>query len=617
MLRRAAIICAAFLLAGLAMAQNLNHWENLYTATDPLDGSETLILMLTTGTCLSGPTPVPDDCQRFVTAQDIADFIGAGTDTFLAVEVDGTPVSTAAPTLNFLGVDFVLVESPADTFALTVNSGIARDTELHVAVVLAGTPNYIVVSGPDNQTLTLGLIDLATDVTGALPLTGDVSGAHSANQVDSVQPNSVALSTDTTGNYAAGDAEAGNATSLAADALDAMAEIAAGIKRGPDATDTHLLTTDVAAPGSADCLEMDTDGSVILSGAPCGGGAFDDSGDPIVPNDPTKDLVLGDGVTGLTGKVEIGGDADQPQVVIEGAAVQTDDIFIIRDNAGTEVFRVSASGIVSVAGSSRRVDVGGGGSYRLGPNDIISLDSGRIILRGLDGVQFLLSVDEAGSPIFDFDMNGPANLTASSGDQIFVGLFPDYDQTSTAGGIDFEIDRTETALGSGPQLFTRFRRDGTDQLTINRVGTLRGLAANSAVSVSAGDDAAGNLGALTSFKSATATINSSAGGTLTASNLIPAGAFLMGLTARITTSFGTSTGLTDFDVGDGSDVDRWANSLAITSGTTMDLTNATANASGDFPAAQDVVLTAVGGDFDGDGVVELLAHIIQLTAPTG
>lgn len=86
--------------------------------------------------------------------------------------------------------------------------------------------------------------ETGTILTSATTLAGDVSGTSGATAVDSLQ----------------------------ADALAAVSEIAAAIKRGPDATDTHLLTTDVAAPGAAECLEMDTDGSVILAGAACAGG---------------------------------------------------------------------------------------------------------------------------------------------------------------------------------------------------------------------------------------------------------------------------------------------------------------------------------------------------------
>jgi len=72
-----------------------------------------------------------------------------------------------------------------------------------------------------------------------------------------------------------------------------IAEIDAAIKRGPDATDTHLLTTDVVAPGALTCLQMDTDGSVVLAGAACGaGGAV--ATDAIW--DAKGDLALGTGI---------------------------------------------------------------------------------------------------------------------------------------------------------------------------------------------------------------------------------------------------------------------------------------------------------------------------------
>ena len=50
--------------------------------------------------------------------------------------------------------------------ALSIASTIARDSELHDAVTLAGTPDYITLAG---QIITRGLIDLASDITGVLP----------------------------------------------------------------------------------------------------------------------------------------------------------------------------------------------------------------------------------------------------------------------------------------------------------------------------------------------------------------------------------------------------------------------------------------------------------------
>ena len=102
-----------------------------------------------------------------------------------------------------------------------------------------------------------------------------------------VRDDSIDLGTDTVGGYAASTTEGGGATSLEADAVDAMSEVAAGIKRGPDATDTHILTTDVAAPGTVQCLQMETDGSVTTTGSACGAGGgmsnwviADDDGTP-------------------------------------------------------------------------------------------------------------------------------------------------------------------------------------------------------------------------------------------------------------------------------------------------------------------------------------------------
>lgn len=78
--------------------------------------------------------------------------------------------------------------------------------------------------------------------------------------------------------------------------------------------------------------------------------AFDNLVDPIVQHDTGSDVHFGDGAGTLTGKVEIGGDADQPQLVIECFSTQTDDCFIIQQDDDTEIFSVSEAGDVVVAG---------------------------------------------------------------------------------------------------------------------------------------------------------------------------------------------------------------------------------------------------------------------------
>ncbi len=113
-----------------------------------------------------------------------------------------------------------------------------------------------------------------------------------------------------------------------------------------------------------------------------------------------------------------------------------------------------------------------------------------------------------------------------------------------------------------------------------------------------------------SVRQATTTVSTPSGATATAIGLIPAGSFLVGVTARVTTAV---TGPAGFDIGDGVTVDRWGNSIAVglnTTTTMADYVGATGH--GSFPAANDVVLTSDGVDFTG-GVVRLTVHYMQLS----
>jgi len=106
-------------------------------------------------------------------------------------------------------------------------------------------------------------------------------------------------------------------------------------------------------PLGANGLVLKSDGTDIswqsdATGA--GAGAFSDAGDPAVLNTPAKDVHIGDGADVLTGKLEIGGDADQPQLVIEGHSTQTSNIISVQNDADTLLFTVDNTGIVGAAG---------------------------------------------------------------------------------------------------------------------------------------------------------------------------------------------------------------------------------------------------------------------------
>lgn len=119
---------------------------------------------------------------------------------------------------------------------------------------------------------------------------------------------------------------------------------------------------EIMATGQVDgyFLQYESTGDT-LQWAVGSGGAFDDSSDPVVMNTTTKDVHFGDAAGTLAGKVEIGGDADQPQLVIEGYSTQTDSILVVQNDADTEVFTVDNDGTTTIAGSTSTIT--GSGTY--------------------------------------------------------------------------------------------------------------------------------------------------------------------------------------------------------------------------------------------------------------
>lgn len=118
-----------------------------------------------------------------------------------------------------------------------------------------------------------------------------------------------------------------------------------------------------------------------------------------------------------------------------------------------------------------------------------------------------------------------------------------------------------------------------------------------------------NINNQTAFEIRTAseTLSAVSGASVTAADLIPAGALLIGLTTIVTSALGTSNGTTGYTVGDGSDADRWGvlNSTAKNARTEND--NWTAGGNDHFTSSQDVVITPVGGNFDGTGAIKVAA----------
>lgn len=111
------------------------------------------------------------------------------------------------------------------------------------------------------------------------------------------------------------------------------------------------------------------------------------------------------------------------------------------------------------------------------------------------------------------------------------------------------------------------------------------------------------------IKTATTTVTCSSGSTVTATNLIPAGSMVVGVTTRVTTLM---TGATSYSIGDGTDADRWGATISPALNTTSGIADFTIASPVYYAAATSVVLTAAGSDFTA-GVVRITVHYINLT----
>lgn len=123
-------------------------------------------------------------------------------------------------------------------------------------------------------------------------------------------------------------------------------------------------------------------------------------------------------------------------------------------------------------------------------------------------------------------------------------------------------------------------------------------------------------GATVSYRIATTLLSAVSGATVTASNLIPDGAFILGVTTRITTNLGTTNGTTGYAVGDSVDPNRWGDIVGTTTSTSSNNANATADFTGAYIAADSVIITAAGGAFDGTGAIRVTVIYLNLTAPS-
>lgn len=127
----------------------------------------------------------------------------------------------------------------------------------------------------------------------------------------------------------------------------------------------------------------------------------------------------------------------------------------------------------------------------------------------------------------------------------------------------------------------------------------------------------GTNGSKTVEAFATTTVTTTAAATATATNLIPAGSMVIGVSTRVVTALTGDAGFTGYSVGDGSDVDRWGANLNPADAEVSDLTDCTVTSPPIYAAATSVVLTQVGGStFVAGGSVRIVVHYMTIGAAT-
>ena len=249
-----------------------------------------------------------------------------------------------------------------------------------------------------------------------------------------------------------------------------------------------------------------------------------------------------------------------------------------------------------------------------------------------------LNVGSAASATTNGDLaagDGVRELIYDAGTNVLSldGAAATFDSDSTlslASTGALSLDSTTNAIQTNPTTITSdaalsVLTTGATALTLDaggsaavNVGTTNASAVNIAapgITTTIGETLTGlgANGAAWNVQTATTELTGLSGATATASSLIPAGSMVIGVSTRVTTAI---TGATSFDIGDGSDVDRWGASIAIGLGTTSDPTDFADNTiQWQTSAAGDVVLTANGGSFSA-GDVRIVVTYLSLTAPT-
>jgi len=101
---------------------------------------------------------------------------------------------------------------------------------------------------------------------------------------------------------------------------------------------------------------------------------------------------------------------------------------------------------------------------------------------------------------------------------------------------------------------------------------------------------------------------------ITSSGALRQGWRVFGVTIKVTRTFGTTNSLSRIDIGDTVTVNRWGANIQITQDTETSQSDFQAGGSDVlYTANTDLIVTAVGGNFDATGEVEVFIHYLTIS----
>jgi hypothetical protein len=203
-------------------------------------------------------------------------------------------INVAIGSRSYTGANY-LTSSQTLTASLVALDTAITSAGSHDAITLAGSYDYLTLSG---QQITLGQIDLTTDVTGVLPITNGGTGANTLS-------NLITLATHTTGNYVATIADSGS--SLISVTGSGSENAAVTLSIAADGLDFSEFKDQLALDASTDIA---IDGTEVFSLTNTGSGSsflVNDEASDTTPFQISSDGNVGIGTTAPGIKLDVNG----------------------------------------------------------------------------------------------------------------------------------------------------------------------------------------------------------------------------------------------------------------------------------------------------------------------